>query len=211
MRLLAKVDASLPRLTLQSHLQTLESLHETDTKPLEETGARALEALEISCEGSDPTSRGTALAEGVASIAAHLPGVWLGGVHASISYLSSPHLRAPFIDGIASMLSNKPNPTLAVILATLATEYDRPGGETVPALLGALPTVEPSVQELIVLALVPLEGGAEAVRTLRKVAEGAIPHIARRCEQVATVLEKGRAWDVVGRSKSRAVSPTPGR
>lgn len=154
-------------------------------------------------------------------------------MHFAISTLScTPALRAPFIDGIADALLSPPsassstsqasdpftasptpnsapasgsNPTLAVILATLATEYDRQSSDVVPALLRALPESEPSVQELIVLSLVPLHGGARAIDVLKKVGEGAIPHIGRRCAQVALVLERGLGWDVVGRAKSRAV------
>lgn len=204
LRLLAKVDPNLPSLTLKSHLSSFSSL---SSQEREKVGTRALEAVEIASEPLSSSARAKALAEGLASITASFPAVWLKGVHAAIGYLSSPSLRAPFLDSMAeSLLSTPADPTLAVILATLAVEYDRASSDVVSALLAALPTSEASVQELIVLALIPLEGGARAIETLKKVAESAIPHIGRRCNQVATVLEKGRGWDVVGRAKSRAVS-----
>jgi hypothetical protein len=194
------VDANLPRLTADSQLETLSSA--SDALAKEAAAARALEALEIAYEGEAPASRARHLAEGLARITPHFAHVWMKGVHAAIGYTQTLP-PSPFVDAAADALLAAPDPTLAVAVATLAVEYDRPAA---PALLAALPRADAEVQELCVLALLPLHGGQEAVRTLRKVAEGAIPHIARRCEQVALVLEKGRAWDVVGRSKSRAVS-----
>ncbi|CAK9784742.1 hypothetical protein CC85DRAFT_330882 [Cutaneotrichosporon oleaginosum] len=196
LRLLAKVDANLPRLTANSHLDALSSAPDAVRK--EEMAQRALEALEIACESEDPPTRARTLATSLARITPHFAHVWMKGVHAAIG-----HASPAFIDGLADALLARPDPTLAVAVATLAVEHDRPA---TPALLAALPAAPAEVQELCVLALLPLHGGQEAVRTLRKVAEGAIPHIARRCEQVATVLEAGRAWDVVGRAKSRALT-----
>ncbi|BEI86731.1 hypothetical protein CcaverHIS002_0700770 [Cutaneotrichosporon cavernicola] len=199
LRLLAKVDANLPRLTADSHLDSLSR----GAEEKEDAASRALEALEVALEGEEPGTRAQGLAESLARITPHFTHVWMKGVHAAIGYTQ---ILPPtsFIDPAADALLAAPaDPTLAVAVATLAVEHDRPA---VPALLAALPRVDPEVQELCILALVPLHGGQEAVRTLRKVAEGAIPHIRRRCEQVALVLEQGQAWDVVGRAKSRALT-----
>lgn len=240
LRLLAKVDRNLPLMTLQSHLEAIRSGQGVPLAPDVEGGksrrdgvadgrteaaCRALETTDILAQGLDDAEQGTQIADGVSDISKALrdggdSSVWLKGVQTVLGDLqsSSHDFRQAFIKSAAESLAQDPqDSTLAVLLTTVAVEY--PGSElesTISALLPALDHSPASVQELIVLALVPLLSGTalaqrdalatDILASLERVkAAGAIKHMVKRCTEVALIVERGMVDDVVRRSKSRAV------
>lgn len=241
LRLLRLADRNLPQLTLDSHLEAVRTgrglplPHDVNPSKSEkaavaegraEAACRALEVAGVVSEGLTDEERGERLAETVATISSALRTgnpkhrVWLEGVQTVIADLNaSPAVfRRAFLDALARHLASDPaDPTAAVLVTTAAVEY--PVGDasaSIDALIAALPAAAPSVQELVVLALVPLlarlrdrsEATARVVAALKAVADdpGVIRHMAKRCAEVVLIVERDLVDAVVQRSKSRAVS-----
>jgi hypothetical protein len=239
LRLLSRVDRNLPSMTFESYLEALRtgrglplppnvspsmSQKQAITEGRIEAACRALETADVLSEGLSDEARGVKLADSVSSISAALStgdpqlGVWLKGVQAVIGDLqgSSTPFRQSFIETVSKHLASTPSdPTVAVLVTTAAVEYPvAPAKPTIDALVAALPMAGPSVQELVVLALVPLlarlddrtETTAHVTTALKGVQESAIKHMAKRCEEVVIIIERGLVDTVVQRSKSSAVS-----
>lgn len=152
----------------------------TSQRPITQGNAeRALEIVQVDAEGLPPDTRGWKLALGVRRIATAVGDeVWIHGVQAVLSDLHAiPPIRASFIDTLAEGVGN---PTLAVLLASAATEYRVAGDNVVNALLDALPSLPSSVQEIVVISLVPLwSSGSRAIQVLDALKAAADAHIAK--------------------------------
>lgn len=236
LRLLRHVDPNLPSLTLESQLEALrtgeglprwpEIPRGAVTERRTEAACRALEAVEVLTEGMEDPEHGRELALQVGAISAALRstdtegGVWLKGIQTVIATLqaSTDTFRRVFIETIAGHLMKDPSdPTAAVLLATAAVEYPVADAATIiGALIAAMPVSAASVQELVVLSVVPIlarhRGGARTataksmLNALQDVKELASKHMAKRCVEVALIVERDLVDVVVDRSKSRAVS-----
>lgn len=150
----------------------------------EEDAEKALEAVQIEAEGLPPSERGRKLALGTARISRALgdQDVWIQGVQYLLGVLHAGNdLRTAYTDALAEEVGG--NATMTVLLASSATEHTpKQNHKIVEALLDALPSVPASVQEIVIIALVPLcatTPSQHAPEVLRSVGKSASDHIAK--------------------------------
>lgn len=182
MRLLARENASLLDLTLNSHLGACRgngivpaaispNASVADARALgrTESANRAAEVIEIRADGLPDSERAKALANGVSRISGALQGIWVDGVRliGGLMRVGSAEFRRDVVRESTRLLSAGADQTTAVLLATVACEFPDTQAATlvVNALLKALPDLprecsamfqltSASVQELGMLALV---------------------------------------------------------
>ncbi|EJT48745.1 hypothetical protein A1Q1_02290 [Trichosporon asahii var. asahii CBS 2479] len=165
-----------------------------------DAAARASEVIEIRSEGLPDQERAKALVSGVTRISQALEGIWVDGVRllGGLMRVGSAEFCRAVVQAAAQGLQKETEQTLVVALATVACEFPCPGDApaVVRALMRCLPDLEPSVQEIGMLALgaqlalIPeRERGSlvdDSLRALDSLKAKSVKHIAKEAYAEAT-------------------------
>ncbi|WVQ81698.1 hypothetical protein IAT38_003823 [Cryptococcus sp. DSM 104549] len=212
-------------LSLPLHLPPNISLEEKLRLGRQETASRALEAAEVTSDD------GAALAKQVGRLLEAMElgnnetGVWEEGLRRVLEHVQgqSPSYKSQFTQSLLATLpsstsiTSSAGNTMIVICATLACEFtpsdQAERNRAIESLSAALPSASPSVQEIVLVALVVLVGGVEDVErkdackklvdSVRSVGRSASSFLKKRCGQAIIVAENDLFDDVMRQAKSR--------